>query len=93
MAVPPTIPPADAPDAEVADYFALIARLIAEVKRGRFEGMTPCAGQRPPPERIGPSDTYKELEYLLGYKRPQAYRARPSTPADFDPPRAAGPVT
>lgn len=92
MATPSQIPGPGASDAEVADFLALVDRLAASVRRAQLADMVEAPGRRPPPERIGPSETYRELEYLLGYRRPSAYRASPSGPADFDPPRAAGPV-
>jgi hypothetical protein len=92
MSNPSRLPGPSATAAERADFAAAVEQLIAAVHAGQLAAVSPPVRCRPPLERIGPSPVYQELEYWLGYRTPSGYRAVPSTPADFDPPRAAGPV-
>lgn len=82
MANPSQIPSATAPDSEVADFFAKVAGLLSAVRAEQLTAVTPVVGRRPPPEHIGPSATYRELEWWLGYRNPTGYRATPSGPDD-----------
>lgn len=92
MANPSLIPTPDAPDSEVAAFFRLVIQLRQAVLAGQVAAVAPPVRRRPPREHVGPSPVYQELEQLLGYQQPTGYRASPSRPIDFDPPRAAGPV-
>ena len=85
MANPSQIPRSDAPDAEVADFFAKVAGLLRAVQAEQLAAVAPVVGRRPPREHIGPSPMYRQLEHLLGYRKPTGYRAAPSGPGDFDP--------